>query len=220
VADSGNEVTTVRVEEEAAGVLTMNRLIHTAVAALLIGEVFWIACAAEPPPARELETLWADLSTKDPEKAEWAIASLVARPAQAVCFLGRRLRPVAAADARRVTQWLGDLDSEEFAEREAATRELAALGEVVEPCLEQALRSRPSAEVRQRIHGLLDKVKQDRLFPPPDQLRAARAVEVLERTGDDAVVRVLTTLAEGAPEASLTIAARSALERLSHTRAR
>jgi hypothetical protein len=60
----------------------------------------------------------------------------------------------------------------------------------------------------------LDKVKGERLAPSPDRLRAVRAVEVLERIDDCAARRLLTALAAGAPEAQLTVEAKSALERL------
>jgi hypothetical protein len=154
-----------------------------------------LAAAGETPG--ESEQLWADLGTTDPLKAEQAVAGLVARPAEAVPFLERRLRSVPAADARRVAGWLADLDSGEFADREEAARRLGQLGEVAVPFLERALRDRPSAEVRRRIRGLLEAVKADRLSPPADRLREARAVEVLERIGDRAARRHLATLAAG-----------------------
>jgi hypothetical protein len=184
------------------------------VAVLLTGVAFFSAGAAEPPPSKELETLWADLCTKDAAKAERTVAGLADRPAQVVPFLRHRLQPVPAADSRRVAQWLADLDGEEFAVREAAAKELEAMGEVAEPFLQRARRGKPSAEVRHRIDGLMDTVKQHRLFPPPDRLRAARAVEVLERINNCAARRALAVLAGGAPDAALTIEAKSALERL------
>jgi hypothetical protein len=91
---------------------------------------------------------------------------------------------------------------------------LEKLAEVIEDPLKKALRQTRSAEVRRRIEGVLGKVKGERLSPLPDRVRAARAVEVLERIDDCAARRLLANLAAGAPEAQLTVEAKSALERL------
>jgi hypothetical protein len=191
----------------------MLKFLYAAAVALLAGVPCPGPRAAEPPPG-EWDRLWADLGTRDPETAERAIAGLAARPAQAVPFLEGRLRPVPHADPRRVAGWLADLDSEEFAVRERADWQLGAMGEVAEPFLKQALHGRPSAEVRRHIDGLLAAVKANRLDPPAERLRAARAVEALERIGDRAARRLLADWAGGAPEAPLTIEAKSALERV------
>jgi hypothetical protein len=172
------------------------------------------ARAADPPAPDEWQQVWADLGTKDPVQADRAMTRLVDRPEQAVPFLRQRLRPAPAADPRRLADWLAALDSEEFAVREEATQELEKLAEVIEDPLKKALRQTRSAEVRRRIEGVLGKVKGERLSPPPDRLRAARAVEVLERIDDCAARRLLANLAAGAPEAQLTVEAKSALERL------
>ena len=166
--------------------------------------------AAEPPPDRELDTLWADLARKDPVKAHQAIAALVARPAQTVPFLQSKLRPVAAADPRRLARLIEDLDSSRFAVRRRATQELEQVGEPAAALLRQALAGRPSLEVRRHIERLLEAQKTHRLHPPPDQLRLARVVEVLEQIGNPEAGKVLASLAQGAPEALLTCDAQGA----------
>jgi hypothetical protein len=49
---------------------------------------------------------------------------------------------------------------------------------------------------------------------PPETLQAIRAVEVLEGIGTPDARQLLEALAEGAPEASLTLKAKAALGRL------
>jgi hypothetical protein len=133
-----------------------------------------------------------------------------------VPFLRRRLRPV-AVDPRRVARWLAELDSDRYATRERASRELGRLAEAVEAQLRQALAGKPPPEARRRLERLLKQVRGERLSPAAQRRRAARAVEVLERVGDAAARRLLAALAGGAPQAQLTVDARAALERLSQS---
>ena len=66
--------------------------------------------------------------------------------------------------------------------------------------------------VRRRAELLLKKLADGTL--PPEELRAVRAVEVLERIADAEARRVLEDLAGGPPEAPVTREARAALQRL------
>jgi HEAT repeat protein len=110
---------------------------------------------------------------------------------------------------------LAELDDERFKVRERATRALEKLAETAEPPLKKALAGDPSPEARRRIEGVLDKLKKDRLNPPADRTRLVRAVEVLELIGSAEARQVLNALARGAPEAQITLEAKTALERLS-----
>jgi WD40 repeat protein len=162
--------------------------------------------------APELEALWADLAGGDVRRARRAIEGLVAAPTQAVPLLGRRVRPVPPADPRRLGRLIADLDSDRFAAREAASQELARLGEQARPALAKALAGRPPPEARRRIEGLLERPEGGTLAP--EELRALRAVQVLEQVGTREARQVLGALARGAPEARLTREAQSSLGRL------
>jgi hypothetical protein len=167
---------------------------------------------------KQFEKLWADLDSRDPVVAEQVMSQLAAQPAQTVPFLREHLRPVSAPDPCRVARWLADLDSDDFATRERATRELEKRGEAVESALNEALNKSPSLEARRRIKGLLERVKVERFNPSADRRRAVRAVEVLERVGDAKARQLLGILARGSPKAQLTVEARAALERLEASR--
>ena len=170
--------------------------------------------AAESSASKGLEKLWADLTSKDPAIIEQVMAQLAARPAQTVPFLREHLHPVSAPGPCRVSRWLAELDSDDFATRERATQELEQRGEMVESALTRALGKSPSLEARRRIKGLLERVRAERFNPSANRLRAVRAVEVLERIGDAKARQLLGMLAQGAPAAQLTVEARAALERL------
>jgi RNA polymerase sigma factor (sigma-70 family) len=167
--------------------------------------------APKAATAGELDTLWADLADEDARKAYRAVHALAARPAQAVAYLKDHFHPVPEADPRRVHRLLADLDSGQFATREAAVKELAALGGRVEPALRQALKKAPPLEVQKRVEALLAVLKG---VPPQDTLRALRAVWVLEQVGTPEARRLLKALAGGAPAARQTVEAKAALARL------
>lgn len=162
--------------------------------------------------SEQLQALWADLAGPDAAKAFAAIGTLNQSPAQAVAFLQEQLKPV-TIDAKRLAQWITDLDSREQRTRQDAAAALEKLAEAVHPVLKEALAKQPSQEVRQQIEKLLEATQPDRI-PPAKSLRGLRAVETLEQIGTSEARRLLTTLAGGAPAARLTLEAKAAVERL------
>ena len=87
------------------------------------------------------------------------------------------LRPAARPDAGQVRKWIADLDADAFATREAASRQLARLGEDAEAELRAALASAPPPEVRRRVESLLTAALD---APPAGRRREVRGVWVLE----------------------------------------
>jgi RNA polymerase sigma factor (sigma-70 family) len=169
--------------------------------------------ALDRPPLRlsaeELKAEWDALAGDDAARAYRAAGRLAADPTQAVVLLRERLRPVLPPDARRIARLIADLDSEIFAVRDGAVKELARLGDVAAPALRQACAAKPSPEVRRRLEQLLA----DANGWPPDLLRQWRALEVLEQIGTLQARKVLEALSQGAPEARLTREAKAALAR-------
>jgi hypothetical protein len=155
---------------------------------------------------------WEDLGA-DPRKAFAARGSLALSPDQAVPLLKQRLNSVPSPDPRQVSRVIADLDSDRFAVREQARKELEALGEQAAGALRRALSKKPSLEVHRRIKALLAKWRG--VVAQPETLRALRAVAVLEDIGTPQGRQVLQALARGEPEARLTQAAKASLERLS-----
>jgi RNA polymerase sigma factor (sigma-70 family) len=161
------------------------------------------------PAVNDPERLWADLADDGARTAYRAVHALAASPARTTAYLKQRLQPVPEPDPKRVAQLIAGLDSDEFEVREKATKELAALGEPVQPALRQASKGPPSAEVRKRLEGLLAPHR----VPTGEVLRVLRAIWVLERIGTAEARQILQALASGAM-APQTRAAREALERL------
>jgi RNA polymerase sigma factor (sigma-70 family) len=159
---------------------------------------------------QDLDRLWSDLAG-DAGPAHRAIATLTTVPEEAVPFLAKRLRPVAAPDPEQVRRLLADLDSDQFTMRQAAARALSSFGEQIQPALRQVLQGEPSAELRRQVEALLEASSGP---PPAPTLRVLRAVRVLEGVGTTQARRALERLAAGDPPARVTREATKALERL------
>jgi WD40 repeat protein len=159
----------------------------------------------------ELNGLWKDLAGAATFKAHQAVWKLAAAPQISVPFLKDHVPPATEVDADQVRRWIADLDSEQFATRAAAVKELEKLGDRAAPALREALAGKPSAEVRKQAEEVLAGL---RLVRSPEVLQRLRAVQVLERIGSPEARRLLEALAKGAPAARETREARAALDRL------
>jgi WD40 repeat protein len=169
-----------------------------------------------PLTASALDEAWRDLAGADAARALNAALTLSAAPPnQVVPFLRERLRPAAApprVTAEQVERLVRALDDKSFKVREAAARELEALGDAAGPALRKALVSPSSLEVGRRLEALVAKVESRAI--PPERLRAVRALRVLEDLGTPATRKHLAELAGGAADDLLTREAAAALVRL------
>jgi RNA polymerase sigma factor (sigma-70 family) len=169
---------------------------------------------ARPRPqadAAAVAAAWTDLASADAKAAFRAVGVLVATPGRSLPLLRQSLRPAAASDVKQIEHWVAELDSDQFAERERATRELARQGDRAEEGLRRFLAGRPSLEARRRAEDLLGRLRGP--LTDTERLRRLRAVEVLEHIGTAEARRLLQALSEGASESRLTREAKAALER-------
>jgi WD40 repeat protein len=162
--------------------------------------------------AGDVATLWDDLAGEDAAKARQGILKLAGDPGRVAPFLGERLKAAPAIDPKKIDGWIADLDDDEFAVREEASKNLLKAGEQAVPALQKVLASSPPLETRRRVELLVDRLTGGTLTV--EQLRLVRAVEALERMGTPEARRLLRTLAEGAPGALPTREAQAALGRL------
>ncbi len=162
--------------------------------------------------AADLDRLWTDLGGLDASRAFRAFQKMVQASERTLPFLRKQVLAVRAPDPQQIARLISQLDDRQFSVREDAERELAKLGELAEPALRKALAGSPSVELRRRAERLLAKLEGPLTRPEP--LRAVRVVEVLEHIGSSEARELLTTLAQGAPQARLTREAQHAVERL------
>jgi hypothetical protein len=159
--------------------------------------------------AAELSGLWDDLAGADAASAYRAMVKLRDNR-DSVTYLAARVRPASPPDAQRLADLLEQLKSERFEVRQKAAAEIHQISDQAEPSLRKLLKAQPALEVRHRVEQLLARIA----TPTGDELRALRAVEVMEQIGDAPARRLLAMLAKGAPQARLTREAQQSLERL------
>jgi WD40 repeat protein len=155
------------------------------------------------PGEKELASWWTDLAGKDAAAAYAAVWRLADTPPDtAVAFLRQHLKPVVAADPDKVRALVADLDSDAFAVRDNAFKQLEDLGISAVPSLRQLLKKDQSLEVRRRLETLL--VRAPDPAASPELLRRLRAIQVLERLNGKDARSLLTDLSGGVAEAAET----------------
>jgi WD40 repeat protein len=167
---------------------------------------------AAKPDAGQLDRWWGDLAGEDARKAGAAIDGLCAVPERTVTLLRDRLRPAPAVPADEIRRRIADLDSDAFERREAASADLAALGDQARAAMQAVLQANPSVELRRRAETLL---ADSGIARSAETRRALRAVEMLERVGSPEARQILEALGQGAPDARQTREVKAALARLS-----
>jgi WD40 repeat protein len=161
------------------------------------------------PSAAQREAWWTALGGKATD-AYAAIGHLVDASDHAVALLKERIQPVLAQDAGTVAKLIALLDSAKFAERNQAQAALEKMGEGAVGTIKVALAGKITEETRRRLEELLRKCA----VTTPTSLRHHRAIAALEWIGTPAARTLLQALADGAPDARLTVEARAALKRL------
>jgi WD40 repeat protein len=161
----------------------------------------------------ERDGFWLDLRDPDPAKAHRAIRHLIADVACVIPLMQNAIRPIPAVDPAHLARLIRELDDNQYRIRQKASAELLVLVPRIEGRLRQELKTNPSAEARNRIAQILG--AETNPVPAGDELRALRAVEILERAATVDARAELKRLASGAPDARLTREARSALARMS-----
>ncbi len=136
--------------------------------------------ARAKPTLEEIAKAKTDFGGK-PAVARRAIHMLAAEPVAGFAYAKNVTTPATEGDIQRYEKWIANLDAAAFADRDTASRELALAGWRAESMMQRTLKETESPEVQQRLETLLAK---------PD-VRAIRAIELLERIGTpEAITRI------------------------------
>jgi WD40 repeat protein len=169
-----------------------------------------LARLTAPKGPTDVKVCWADLAEADPRTALAAAERLSSEPEAALPLFRRHLHPV-KVEARWLAARIAELAADDFRTREAASKALARVAEVVEPDLRAAMK-KASPEARRRLAEILAAAHP--AMPDAETVRALRAVAVLERIGSKEARALLKDLASGAGGAQLTREAGDALLRV------
>jgi hypothetical protein len=159
-----------------------------------------------------LAEAWEALAQVDAKAGFQAQGRFLAEPARAVEWIATRIARASQPDPARLKALIADLDAEDFARREQATTTLREYGTVAEGALREFVARPSSAEARLRAEVLLREIETG--VVPAGELRALRAVEVLEWSATPEARARLQELAKGASDARLTRSAVAACQRL------
>jgi hypothetical protein len=110
-------------------------------------------------------------------------------------------------------QLIADLDADDFATRESASKELEKLGKSAEGPIREAMAAGPPLEAEKRLEQLLKLLGEE--WPlSAEQQRDVRAVRALEQTGTPEARKLLESLTKESPGWWVAQQASAALERL------
>ncbi|MBA4064191.1 MAG: hypothetical protein C0501_10845 [Isosphaera sp.] len=152
------------------------------------------------------------LGSADPAAAQRGMEYLYRRPAEAAGELAARVPAPAAAPAGRIAKLVADLDSDDFPVRAAAVKGLAEIGGEAGAALRAVAEKSANPEARQLAADALVRIANGP--PTAADLRAARAVEVLEGLGSADARGVLGRWAAGPAGHKVAADAGAALARL------
>ncbi len=172
----------------------------------------WNLRPPRPAVNVSLDAAWTDLAKRESADAFKAEGVFLAAAPDAIKFFADRIKPDEPLDMKRVQQLLADLDSDQFAQRDAASKALGALGRQVKPYLEETIKTTKSTEAQDRAKKILESVQAAAVAPR--QLRQMRAVLVLELIGDNESKNLLKKWAGGPAASLLAEEASAALKRL------
>jgi WD domain, G-beta repeat len=169
-------------------------------------------------PPLPLDQAWGALDSLEIREAHWAVESLTAGGSEAVSAIREGLRRV-SIEQTRIRLWIADLDDPQFRVRETARKNLVAQGLRAVPALLDAQAGQPSAEVDRRLQLIFEELEAGGIIAPQgalfgEPLRAARAVQVLERIESKESLDLLAQIAAGPADARATLEAKAALSRL------
>ena len=159
-----------------------------------LGEAFSL-----PPQlsSDQLDQLWSDLAAEDASKSYRAFWTLAADPSRSTPFVCQNLAwPGTPGAVTQINTWIAELDADQYAVRERATRRLRENLEMALPFLKRELEDAPP-EARARIIQLLEKAK--------DKSANARRADLIEKS-----LRLLRYM--NTPESRAFLADREKLE--------
>lgn len=161
--------------------------------------------------SENLEQLWEELASEEPNTAYGAARSFTAAPALAIPFLQGKVKPAEKVSGTQIAMLIGGLRSANPDVQEKARGDMLKLGSRAELNVKQAMMSQAPGEIKQRMQDVLDQLRKS--SSSGETLRELRVVSILIRINSLEARQFLQKLAGGAPDASLTKEAQAAVKK-------
>jgi hypothetical protein len=166
-----------------------------------------------PTPDRESKITpakyWDELGSSNAQTAYRASWMLVEQSGSC-SFLKTRLRPIPPPSPELVRHLIVDLEHENYDRREAASRQLIGMHELIAPQIQAAAKDARSPETRRRAARILARLA-DWRTTDAERLRTLRSIWLLQRIGTPEARAILELIATGAAQARETQDAKAAL---------
>ncbi|MSU78132.1 MAG: WD40 repeat domain-containing protein [Gemmataceae bacterium] len=161
---------------------------------------------------QEVADTWTQLTIEDTAKGHETLWRAIASPKQAVPSLTNKIYLVEPENVRKLFK---ELDSGNFATRNAAMVKLIDYGRWMEGRYDEALIDPPSLEYKRRVEILKDKLNQTN-SPSlvQERLRLRRFMLICEQVGSVEAIEALQLIAARGPEEDLRDEAKGSVERL------
>jgi Tol biopolymer transport system component len=159
-----------------------------------------------------LRAAW-DALAGDAKAAYSARWDFLDSPGEALAFFREHVRPVPVPKSQAFQKLVAALDADSFAERQKAVSAIKAMGPTAEPLLHKQLEAKNSLEVRRRLQALHEELMKSSTWR---RTQAVLAI-VSAMTPNDARP-FLEELAEGHPDAMLTLKAKEVLAGMNKSR--
>lgn len=185
-------------------------------ACLITAALCGTVSAAEPAAAldaKTLDRLWNDLADSE-GKASDAASILLKHPSQAVALIRERYPPIGPFTKDELREMVANLDAEDGKVRRKAVADVKKLGSIMEPYLTDALKDKPTLEMKHRCESLLKEMKVTVATEKRRAIWAMQLLEVLHYFGNSEAQSVLEAHARGHSGAYSTEEAKGALRRI------
>jgi WD40 repeat protein len=165
-----------------------------------------------------LATEWRKLGQPEAKVAFRAMVRMAGDPTVAATYIRNELQPVKPIAAKVLDKVFAELEADAVSVREKASQTLNEFGRVAAQAARARLKITKSEDARRRLSHFIERQEREELNA--EELRAIRAVELLESIGGEESRRILEQMAIGEPTAWLTSESVQALRRLQPKRDR
>lgn len=174
------------------------------------------ALVLDPAEARiddaELAKLWEDLTSDNDFRLELLQKAFRAAPKQAVAVFRKKIPPITMERQQQAEAWIAELDDADYTKRDRAMKDLLGIAHLFTPLLKARHKGAQAGEMRNRLAFVLWQTSKEKT--PLPLVHELRVLALLEEMATPDARELLSQLAQGAPQARLTVEAQTALIRL------